>query len=264
VEQAKVRPWPFQAQQRLHRLLLSCVCTRLERGVIVSVNKRAKQRLIGVTILIIVAVVGLMFLTRLGGGTATPVSIAEALADETLVGKTVEVTGQVVAGSWVSGTKPFVLEIEDSEAADSGRVRVVWDDVVPGSFGDGTTATVTGTIAEDGSVEAKYLVTKCPSKYESATGALTVNDVINRAAELSGSATLKVTGFVVEGSIKEAGAPVRFRIADDNGGATAIDVAFGGGLPDEFADGVKVVLTGSVEDGGVFQCAEVALDEAAQ
>lgn len=227
-------------------------------------NKRAKQRLIGVTMLILVAVVVLIVMATESGGMATPTTIADALVDDSLVGKQIEVTGQVVAGSWVSGAKPFVFEIEDGEAEDSGTLRVVWGQVVPGSFGDGTTATVTGTLGEDGTIEADYLVTKCPSKYESATGALTVNDVINRAAELSGSATLKVTGFVVEGSIKEAGAPVRFQIADDNAGSTAIDVAFGGGLPDDFADGAKVVLTGSVEDDGVFQCAEVALDAAVQ
>lgn len=227
-------------------------------------NKRAKQRLIGVTILIFVAIGALIGLTRLGNATATPVTIADVVSDGSLVGKQVEVTGQVVAGSWISGSKPFVFEIEDAEADDSGRIRVVWDDVVPGSFGDGTTATVTGTIAEDGSVDAKYLVTKCPSKYESATGALTVNDVINRADELAGAATLKVTGYVVAGSIKGAGAPVRFQIADDTGDATALDVAFGGGLPDELTDGSKVVITGSLEDDGVFQCAEVALDQAAK
>lgn len=227
-------------------------------------NKRAKQRLIGVTILIFVAIGALIGLTRLGNATATPVTIADVVSDASLVGKQIEVTGQVVAGSWISGAKPFVFEIEDAEGGAADRLRIVWNDVVPGSFGDGTTATVTGTIAEDGSVEAKYLVTKCPSKYESATGALTVNDVINRGAELSGSATIKVTGFVVKGSIREAGAPVRFQIADDNTGATAVDVAFGGGLPDDFADGAKVVLTGSIEEDGVFQCAEVALDAAAQ
>ncbi len=227
-------------------------------------NKRAKQRLIGVTILIIVAIGALIGLTRLGNATATPVTIADVVSDGSLVGKQVEITGQVVAGSWVSGAKPFIFEIEDAENEDSDRVRIVWNDVVPGSFGDGTTATVTGTIAEDGSVDAKYLVTKCPSKYESATGALTVNDVINRADELSGAATIKVTGYVVAGSIAEAGAPVRFRIADDTGDATALDVAFGGGLPDDLADGSKVVITGSLEADGVFQCAEVALDQAAR
>lgn len=262
--QAKVRPWPFQAPSACHRLLPTCARTRLMRGVIGSVNKRAKQRLIGVTILIFVAVAAIIWFSGFMNATATPVTIADVLTDDALVGKQVEVTGQVVAGSWVSGASPFTFEIEDAENEDSGRVRVVWNDVVPGSFGDGTTATVTGTVGDDGSVDAKYLVTKCPSKYQSATGALTVNDVINRADEFAGAATLKVTGFVVKGSIKDAGAPVRFQITDGADGGTPLDVAFGGGLPDDLADGVKVVITGSLESDGVFQCAEVALDEAAQ
>jgi len=224
------------------------------------VNKRAKQRLIGVTILIVVAIVGLVFLTRLGNATATPVSIADVVSDETLVGKQIEVTGAVVAGSWTSGATPFVFEIEDTEDKAAGRVRVVWDDQVPGSFGDGTSATVTGTVAEDGSIEAKYLVTKCPSKYESATGALTVNDVVSRADELAG-VTVKVTGFVVDGSIQPAGSPVRFEIQDDASSETALKVAYGGGLSEEFVDGVKVVVTGSIESDGIFQATEVALEQ---
>jgi cytochrome c-type biogenesis protein CcmE len=227
------------------------------------VNKRAKQRLIGVTILIFVAVAAIIWFSGFTNATATPVSIEAVLADETLVGKQIEVTGQVVAGSWVSGAKPFVFEIEDSANEGSGRVSIVWNDVVPGSFGDGTTATVTGTITEDGSVEAKYLVTKCPSKYESATGALTVNDVINRATEFKG-ATVKVAGFVLAGSIGEPGAPIRFEIADSADGSTALPVSFGGGLSDEFAEGAKVVITGSLEADGIFQCTEVALDESAR
>ncbi|MBN1192359.1 MAG: cytochrome c maturation protein CcmE [Coriobacteriia bacterium] len=226
-------------------------------------NKRAKQRLIGVTILIFVAIGALIGFTRLGNATATPVSIEDVLTDGSLVGKQIEVTGQVVAGSWVSGAKPFVFEIEDSEDEGSGRLRVVWNDVVPGSFGDGTTATVTGTISEDGSVEAKYLVTKCPSKYESATGALTVNDTINRSDQYVG-VTLKVTGFVVDGSIREPGEPVRFQIADSADGSTALDVAFGGGLSDEVTGGAKVIITGSLEADGTFQCSEVAIDTAAR
>ncbi len=226
-------------------------------------NKRAKQRLIGVTILILLAVGGLFAFSGFQGGTATKSSIAEALADESLVGKQVEVTGKVVAGSWSAGAQPFVFEIEDAEDPDAGTMRVTWNNIVPGSFGDGTSATVTGVLAEDGSIDAKYLVTKCPSKYESATGALTVNDVINRRSEVAG-VTLKVTGTVVAGSIKEAGAPVRFQIADGSSGSTALDVAFGGGLSDEFVDGAKVVLTGSLEPDGTFLCAEVALDKAAK
>jgi cytochrome c-type biogenesis protein CcmE len=225
------------------------------------VNKRAKQRLIGVTILIFVAIgVLLLFMTQ-SGGVATPATIQELLSDETFVGKQVEVTGKVVAGSWVSGARPFVFEIEEDDA--EGRLRVVWDNVVPGSFGDGTSATVTGTLGDDGSIVADYLVTKCPSKYESATGALTVNDVVNRSAELKG-VTVKVTGYVAPGSIGEPGAPVRFQLSDSKDGSRPLDVGFGGGLSDEFVDGAKVVITGSIEDDGVFQCAEVALDQSAR
>lgn len=224
-------------------------------------NKRAKQRLVGVTILVIAAVAALIFFTRLGNATATNVTIADVVGDKSLVGKQVQVSGKVVAGSWISGAKPFVFEIEDDATPDA-TVKIIWNDVVPGSFGDGTTATVTGTIAEDGSIEGKYLVTKCPSKYQSATGAMTVNDVINRADELTG-ATVKVTGFVIAGTIKGADAPVRFSIADSEDATTGLDIAFRQGLSDEVVDGAKVVLTGSMEDG-IFNCAEVALDKAAK
>ncbi|MHB1017319.1 MAG: cytochrome c maturation protein CcmE domain-containing protein [Coriobacteriia bacterium] len=231
---------------------------------IAQVNKRAKQRLIGVTILIFVAVGALILFSDFSGGTATKTSVAQALTQDDLVGTQVEVSGEVVAGSWTSGATPFVFEIEDGTDPDSGRLRIVWNEVVPGSFGDGTTATVTGVLEDDGSINAKYLVTKCPSKYESATGALTVNDAIARKGELTG-VTLKVTGFVVDGSIAAPGATPRFRIADDAvAGDNALDVAWGGGLSDEFTDGVKVVITGSLEEGNVFQCTEVALDQAAK
>jgi cytochrome c-type biogenesis protein CcmE len=224
------------------------------------VNKRAKQRLIGVTILVLVMVGALIVGLRIGNASAMPVTIGDVLNDSSLVGKQVEVSGQVVAGSWVSGSKPFVFEIQDEKDTAAGRLRIEWNDQVPGSFGDGVTATVTGVVGEDGTIKAKYLITKCPSKYQSATGALTVNDITARAGELTGK-TVKVSGFVVAGSIGEPGAAVRFRIADDVKSADGLDVAFGGGLSDEFVDGAKVVITGSLESDGVFQATEVALEQ---
>lgn len=226
-------------------------------------NKRARQRLIGVTIVIFVVVGALIGLTRLGNASAMPATVGAVLTDDTLVGKQVEVSGQVVPGSWVSGAKPFIFEITDAETQDSGRLRVVWNDQVPGSFGDGTMATVTGIVGTDGSIEAKYLVTKCPSKYESATGSLTVNDLKSRSDELAGK-TVKVSGFVVAGSIEPAGTSERFRIADNADGQNPVGISFGGGLPDELVDGVKVVITGSIEPDGVFEAADVALADAAK
>lgn len=224
-------------------------------------NKRAKQRLIGVTIIIVLVVGALIVFLNVGGASAKPVTISEVLKDKSLVGRQVEVSGQVVAGSWIAGANPFVFEIEDEQNADAGRLRIEWNQQVPGSFGDGVTATVTGVVGEGGTIDARYLITKCPSKYESATGALTVNDLTGRATELTGT-TVKVSGFVVAGSVAEPGAPVRFRISDNADGANPLDVSFGGGLSEEFADGAKVVLTGSLEPGGVFQAAEVALEKA--
>ena len=226
-----------------------------------NVNKRAQKRLIGVTIVILVVVGALIVFLNVGGASAKPVSIGDVLNDETLVGKQVEVSGQVVAGSWSSGANPFIFEIEDSENADDGRLRIEWTEQVPGSFGDGVTATVTGVVGEGGTIDARYLITKCPSKYESATGALTVNDMTGRAAELIGT-TVKVSGFVVAGSIGEPGAPVRFQIADNLDGQNPVGIAFGGGLSEEFVDGAKVVLTGSIEADGIFQATEVALEKA--
>jgi cytochrome c-type biogenesis protein CcmE len=225
------------------------------------VNKRAKQRLIGVTIVILVVVGALIGFTRLGNAVAQPVTVGEVLSDKTLVGKQVEVTGKVVAGSWVSGAKPFVFEIEDDENADAGRLRIEWSEQVPGSFGDGVTATATGIVGEDGTIVAEYLITKCPSKYESATGALKVNDLTARSDELAGT-TLKVSGFVVAGSIGEPGQAVRFQISDSVSGENPVKVAFGGGLPTDVVDGAKVVLTGSIEADGIFQATEVALEKA--
>lgn len=224
-------------------------------------NKRAQQRLIGVTILILVAVAALIWFSGFLDATATPATIAELSPDSELVGKTIEVTGQVVAGSWASGTNPFVFEIEDEDSEE--KLKIVYGKTPPGSFGDGTSATVTGTLLEDGSIEADYLVTKCPSKYESATGALTVTDVSTRAVELEG-VTVKVNGYVVAGSIGQPGDPVRFQVSDSKTGGTALDVAFGGGLPDEFVEGAKVVITGSTASDGTFQCSEVALEKSAQ
>jgi len=223
-------------------------------------NTRAKRRLAGVTIVVIAVIGVLIFFVGQSNATATPVTIADALTDESLVGTQVEVTGEVVAGSWMAGSDPFTFDIEDSSAADSGKLTVIYDHQIPSSFGDGTTATVTGELLADGTIEAKYLVTKCPSKYESATSALTVTDTLNRATELEG-VTVKVAGFVLPGTIADAGAAVRFQIADAADAASGLGVAFSGALPDDLAERVQVVVTGSLRSDGTFECTDVAIAE---
>ncbi len=226
-------------------------------------NSRAKRRLAAVTVLIVIAIAALSWFTRLGDATATPVSVADALADSTLVGTQIEVTGEVVPGSWNAGAMPFEFDIRDSGTSGSGKLTIVWEQVIPSSFGDGTTATVTGKLGEDGTIVARTLVTQCPSKYESATNALTVADARARATELVG-VTLKVTGHVAAGTIADPGADPRFGIADGAAGVDVLDVSFAGALPDDFAEGVQVVLTGSLREDGGFECTGLAIAESAR
>lgn len=224
-------------------------------------NKRAKQRLIGVTLLILVVVGVLIVASGVLTSGAEGVTISEVADNAEYVGKRVTVTGTVVAGSWVAGSEPFVFDIEDGKESDSPRLRIVSAKQVPGSFGDGTTAIVTGLVADDGSVEAETISMQCPSKYESASGALTVSDVLNRARELEGT-TLKVAGYVAAGSIQPAGSTPRFSIIESTQSDRNLPVVFGGGLSEDVIDGAEVVITGSIEADGTFLAAEVALEGA--
>ncbi len=111
----------------------------------------------------------------------------------------------------------------------------------------------------DKSVTAKTLITQCPSKYASATDALTVDALLKSSL---GSATVKITGYIVNGTIKPSGSAERFSVGTLSSGGDSVPVAFDGALPQGVVDGAKVVITGSLEDNGTFNATEVALNEA--
>ncbi len=223
-------------------------------------NKRARQRLIGVTVIVLIVVGALVFGTTVTGlGGAYKKSISDIRSDATLVGKQVQVEGPVVKGSWTPGASPFVFSIGDKTDPNLEGLKIVWDRPVPSAFGDGTTAIVTGIVNEDGSVTAKTLITQCPSKYASATDALSVDALLKSTL---GAATVKITGYVVNGSIKPAGTAERFVVGTLAVGGESVPVAFDGALPQGVEDGAKVVITGSLEDNGVFNATDLALDEA--
>jgi cytochrome c-type biogenesis protein CcmE len=140
------------------------------------VNKRARNRLIGVTAIIIIAVAAIIYGTQMSGAGGSFARTPSQLAAETkLIGQRVSVTGPVVGGSWDKQTNPMKFTIQDEKAKPgSATIKVVYNGGVPTTFSDGTVAIVTGTLREGGLVEAQTLLTKCPSKYESATDALTV------------------------------------------------------------------------------------------
>lgn len=227
-------------------------------------NKRAKQRLIGVTALVVIVVAGLIFYTSQGSGAgAYKKTVAEVAADGTLVGQQVQVSGPVVAGSWTPGARPLVFEIKDQDSTDGTTLRVIWDGPVPSAFGDGTVAIVKGIVGDDRSLTAKSLITQCPSKYASATGALTVTELLGDAGVIEGN-FVKLTGYVVGGSIQGAEAAERFTISNDAGSGDEVGIRFSGALPSGMEDGSKVVIGGKLGADGVFAAEEVSLDEATQ
>jgi len=227
-----------------------------------SVNKRARQRLIGVTIIVLIVVAALIFgASTTGAGGAYKKSVAEITADKELVGKQVQVQGPVLKGSWQPGAKPFIFSIADETDPNAAGLKIIWDRPVPSAFGDGTTAIVTGIVGEDGSVTAKTLITQCPSKYASATGALTVAELLKGDMQQA-AATFHVAGYVVNGTIQTAGSAERFKIGMTAKGDESVSVAYDGALPEGMADGSKVVISGSLDDNGVFLATDVALDEA--
>lgn len=239
---------------------LRALCARYEG--VKRVNKRARQRLIGVTIIVLIIVAALIFgASTTGAGGAYKKSVAEVVGDKALIGKQVQVQGPVLKGSWKPGAKPFVFSITDATSPNAQPLKVIWDRPVPSAFGDGTTAIVTGIVGEDGSVTAKTLITQCPSKYASATGALTVTELLKGDMQ-NAVATFHVTGYVVDGTIQPAGSAERFSVGTTAKGDESVAVAYDGALPQGMVDGSKVVISGSLGGDNVFLATDVAIDEA--
>lgn len=95
------------------------------------------------------------------------------------------------------------------------------------------------------------MVTKCPSKYESAEGALTVKGLLDQADEMLFEDT-KVCGYV-EGDVNDASSAVRFTIESQG---AVLPVAYDGGLDEQIVDGVAVVVSGHLDSDGNFIATE--------
>lgn len=60
----------------------------------------------------------------------------------------------------------------------------------------------------------------------------------------------QVTGEVI--SYEREGTDLRFEIADRDGGAETLPVAYTGVVPDPFRDGREVIVTGTLDESGVL------------
>ncbi len=208
----------------------------------------------GVIVLVLIVVLAVV-----GGQTAAKaVSVADAL-DDAIKGQKIQVSGNVVANSYSTEGDTLTFSIYDPEGSESQQLVVRYSGAASSTFGNEVTAICTGKVGEDGVLVASEMVTKCPSKYESAEAALTVAQLKGYGEDVVGT-IVKVAGPIKPGTLLPAGEDIRFVIADTSDESISLSVQFDGGLSDEVAEGSTVILTGSMTADGKFAATDVALE----
>lgn len=226
-------------------------------------NKRAQTRLIGVTAIIIIGF-GALWL-GLGHGAsdvAAYQTITQVAKGGAKVGDRVKIGGAVVAGSWNKQSNPMKFAIrEEGDSAGSGpTLKVIYTGTAPNTFGDGVVAIVTGTLEAGNTIKASDMITKCPSKYQSAAGAIPVGE-ITKSQSLVGKSGTQTTGYVKPGSLS-SNPDTRFVLAEKaDGTGKSVTVKYAGALPNTVKDGAKVVLTGTLDSALSFEASTVALSQ---
>ena len=221
-------------------------------------NAKLKRRAIVVTgIIVIVLIVVLAVLGSSGAARTTTVS--EAVSGS-FAGQKVQVSGNVVENSYEIHDSVLTFSIYDKDSGDNSQLRVRSESGVSSTFGNDVTAICTGKIDDAGVLQTtEPIVTKCPSKYESNTSALSVEQLIGYGSSVTGK-TVKVTGNI-SGNINSVDANERFALSDANNSLQVLFVKYTGAIPDEVKSGTSVVLTGSMDDSGAFLASDVAVSQ---
>jgi cytochrome c-type biogenesis protein CcmE len=83
------------------------------------------------------------------------------------------------------------------------------------------------------------------TSFSASTEAKQPSDILNAPPDQS----YQLTGVVVPDSIHHHGSQLDFRVADRDDPKASIPVRYSGEVPDPFADGREVIVTGKVENG---------------
>lgn len=220
-------------------------------------NTKLKRRVMvvsGVVIIVLITVLAVV------AGTAgyRSVSVAEALEPEQQ-GARVQVSGQVVTDSYAIEGTTLSFSLYDPEGDPKAQLPVIYDGGVSATFGNQVTAICTGVINGEGVLECSELVTKCPSKYETATDALSVSQLVSYGKTVEGK-PLKVTGEVKPESLGSVDQDERLVLLDEVSGEE-LPVIFTGALPDGIDDTSVLVATGSLDSNGRFEATDIAIRE---
>lgn len=220
-------------------------------------NAKTKRRMVVVTGVIVMVLVVILAVVG-GSSSAKSITIAEA-ATGNYADQKIQVTGNVVEDSFSTVDNVLTFDIYDPDGDASQNIRVRFEGGVSATFGNDVIAICTGKMGQDGVLNCSELVTKCPSKYENATDALSIEQLMEYGESVVGT-VVKVKGVVKDGTLTAAGAGDRFVIVDAEGGAQELSVLFDGALSEDIADGSSVVLTGALDDQGKFAATDVALE----
>jgi len=207
----------------------------------------------------IIVVVLVVVLAVVAGTTGyTSMTVAQALEPENRNTRVV-VSGEVVADSYTLNGNTLTFSIFDPDANPKDHLKVIYEGGISATFGNSVTAICSGLINDQGILECSELVTKCPSKYESATDALTVSQLLGYGATVEGK-PLKITGVVKTGSLGSVQDNERLILQDEASGVE-IPIVFTDALPDTVKDNAVLVITGSLNHTGQFEATEIALRE---
>ena len=83
------------------------------------------------------------------------------------------------------------------------------------------------------------------TSFNASTQAKQPSDLLNASPD----STYQMTGVVVPGSIHRHGSVLDFRVADRDNSKVSLPVRYSGEVPDPFADGREVIVSGKVDDG---------------
>lgn len=219
-------------------------------------NTKTKRRMGMVTGIIVIVLIVILAVVG-GASSAKAVTVADAVTSN-FADQKIQVTGNVVENSFETNDNVLTFSIYDPDGDPSQELRVRYDGGVSATFGNDVTAICTGKIGEDGVLHASELVTKCPSKYENASEALTITRLLEYGEEVVGK-PVKVAGEVKAGTLATAGSGERLVLVDPES-KDELSVLYDGAIPEDVGDGTSLVLTGSLNDQGKFAATDLALE----
>jgi len=125
---------------------------------------KARRRRVVITSAIIIVFFGILVYTTVGSSFLYYRTPSEIIADESLHGKSVKVSGKVVDGTIESSEGTHRFKVTDGKES----VLVVYSDVLPSAFKADADVIVEGVYESgSGAIKAESLLAKCPSKYTS-------------------------------------------------------------------------------------------------